>query len=221
MGAAARRSGRDPGGLELVVVTKYAGIDATRAVLASGLARQIGESRVQDAALKKESLGEAARNARWRMVGHLQTNKAKAALRVFDAVDSLDSLKLAGVLDQALAEEDRELDVLVQVKLTRKESQHGVEPDDLTGFLEELRAFPRLKARGLMAIAPDLEPVEEARPYFKRMRELFERSFAGVEGAVLSMGMSRDFEIAVEEGATLVRVGSSIFSRQQEGTITS
>lgn len=210
---AAQRAGRDPGSVRLAVVTKYASIDETRELLSSGLVREIGESRVQDASRKKESLGGLAASVRWRMVGHLQTNKAKAALRIFDTVDSLDSLKLAGLLDSALAGEDRKLEVLVQVKLTEKESQNGIAPNDLERFLTGLKAFPRLSARGLMAIAPELEPVEETRPWFGRMRELFDRSFHGVPEAVLSMGMSRDFEIAVEEGATLVRVGSSVFGR--------
>ncbi|MBI4677306.1 MAG: YggS family pyridoxal phosphate-dependent enzyme [Elusimicrobia bacterium] len=213
IGTAARRAGRDPGSVRLAVVTKYASLDETRELLTSGLVQEIGESRVQDAGRKRESLGELAGKVRWRMVGHLQTNKAKVALRIFDTVDSLDSLRLAGALDETLAAEGRTLEVLVQVKVTRKESQHGIAPEDLGPFLKELRTFQRLSARGLMTIAPELEPVEEVRPFFRRARELFDGSFSGVPGAVLSMGMSRDFEIAVEEGATLVRIGSSVFGR--------
>ncbi|MBI5622916.1 MAG: YggS family pyridoxal phosphate-dependent enzyme [Elusimicrobia bacterium] len=210
---AARKAGRDPGSVSLAVVTKYASLDETRELLGTGLVRQIGESRVLDASLRKESLGALAAAVRWRMVGHLQTNKARQALGTFDTVDSLDSLKLAGLLDAALAEAGRKLEVLVQVKLTEKDTQYGIAPDALEKFLMDLKDFPRLTARGLMAIAPELEPVEEVRPYFRRMRELFDVSFSGVPEAVLSMGMSRDFEIAVEEGATLVRIGSSVFGR--------
>ncbi|MBI5884365.1 MAG: YggS family pyridoxal phosphate-dependent enzyme [Elusimicrobia bacterium] len=211
--SAARRAGKGPGSVSLAVVTKYASLDETREVLTSGLIREIGESRVQDASRKREALGGLAASVRWRMVGHLQTNKAREALGVFDTVDSLDSLKLARRLDSELGEADRKLEVLVQVKLTEKESQYGIVPEDLERFLTDLKAFPRLTARGLMAIAPELEPAEAVRPSFRRMRELFEESFSGVPGAVLSMGMSRDFEIAVEEGATLVRIGSSVFGR--------
>ena len=209
--AAAQRAGRNPNEVALVAVTKYAELKKVRELLGTGEIREVAESRVQDAQARKAELGEQAAAVAWRLIGHLQTNKAKKALDVFDAIDSLDSLKLAEALEKLLAAQDRVLPVLVQVKLSGKETQSGVSPEAVEVLLEGLKAFPHLKARGLMAIAPDLEPVEAVRPHFKEMRRLFERNFSDVPGAQLSMGMSRDFEIAVEEGATHVRVGTSIF----------
>lgn len=192
-------------------MTKNAELEKVRELLRTGEVREIAESRVQDAEARKRELGAQAASVSWRLIGHLQTNKAKKALEVFDAIDSLDSLKLAEALEKPLAAKDRMLPVLLQVKLSEKETRSGVPPDLLNNLLEGLKAFPHLKARGLMAIAPDLEPVEAVRPHFREMRRLFERNFSNVPGAQLSMGMSRDFEIAVEEGATHVRVGTSIF----------
>jgi PLP dependent protein len=209
--AAAQRSGRNPSDVTVIAVTKYAKLDDIRALLESGLAREIGENRVQDAAAKKAALGPAAAKARWRLVGHLQTNKAKKALEVFDAVDSVDSLKLAAALNASWNGVAR-LPVLAQVKLTERETQGGVQPEELAGLLEGMKALPGLEPKGLMAIAPNLESVEAVRPHFKRMKELFDRFFSGVPDAQLSMGMSRDFEAAIEEGATHVRIGSAIFS---------
>lgn len=208
--AAASRAGRDPAAVGLVVVTKYAPLEAVKEVLASGLVREVGENRVQDAQRKKEALGPLADSVRWRLIGHLQTNKARQALRNFSAIDSVDSLKLAAELDRVWTGEEP-FPVLVQVKLSDKETQSGAAPEELEGLLSGMQKLPRLRVRGLMSLAPMLEPVEAVRPHFRRMRELFERFFAGKKDAQLSMGMSRDFEIAVEEGATLVRVGSAIF----------
>ncbi len=195
-----------------MAVTKYAGVEGMRELLDSGLVDQIGENRVQEAEAKRKALGPSAAKARWRLIGHLQSNKARRALDIFDALDSLDSLRLAQALERILSEKERRLPALVQIKLAERRSQSGVSPEALEGFLESLKGCPHLDILGLMAIAPELEPVEETRPYFRRMRELFDRFFSGRPEARLSMGMSRDFEIAVEEGASLVRIGSTIFS---------
>lgn len=208
---AAQRSGRNPNEVTVIAVTKYAELGKVRELLESGLVGEIAESRVQDAASRKEALLALSDKVRWRLIGHLQTNKAKKAVQVFDSIDSLDSLKLAEALDRALPE-GRTLPVLAQVKVTERETQSGVTPDELPALLEGLKAFPRLEARGLMAIAPDLGEPEATRPHFKRVRQLFDRFFSTVPGAQLSMGMSGDFEVAIEEGATHVRVGSAIFS---------
>lgn len=209
--AAAERAGRSPDEVGLVAVTKYAGLDAMAELLACGLIREIGESRVQAAQAKKAALGAEASGVRWRMIGRLQQNKARRACEIFDCIDSLDKESLAAALDGVLAPEDRLLPVLVQVKLAESPTQGGVRPEDLDDFLKRLKAFPRLDVSGLMAIAPNLEPVEEVRPFFRKTKILFDRFFSGRPGAQLSMGMSRDFEIAVEEGSTRVRVGSTIF----------
>jgi len=192
-------------------VTKYATPEQVREVIASGLVAELGESRVQAAEAKKRELGDLAQRVRWRLIGHLQTNKARKAAELFDAVDSVDSLRVAQALEQALAELAKKLPVLVQVKLTGRETQSGVPPEDLPALLEGLQAYPHLEARGLMAIAPQAACAEEARPHFRRMRELFDRFFASRPEAQLSLGMSGDYEVAVEEGATMVRLGAMVF----------
>ncbi len=210
MHAAAVRSGRKADATQLVVVTKYAPLVLVRELLERGLAAEVGENRVQDAEKKKAELGALAAGVRWRLIGHLQTNKAKKAVEVFDAVDSVDSVKVAAALDSALAGSDRVLPVFVQVKLTDKTSQSGALPEELPGLLQSLKALPRLRVDGLMGIAPDVEPLEAVRPSFRLLRELRDRH---LPGGRLNMGMSRDFEIAIEEGADIVRVGTQIFSQ--------
>lgn len=210
--SAARRAGRDPERVQIVVVTKYAPLDKVRLVCESGLVSQIGESRTSDADAKREALGPAAARVRWRMIGHLQTNKAKKAIDIFDTVDSVDSMKVAAALDSAAAARQKILPVLLQVKLTEKETQSGFSPEQVGEALEGLRARRSLKVEGLMAIAPQSEDPELLRPYFRSMRELFERYFADRPDAQLSMGMSEDFEVAIEEGATMVRLGRIVFS---------
>jgi len=207
--AAAERAGRDPGNIKLIAVTKYASSDEIKALLDVGLLSEIAENKVQDAGRKKIAL---SKKARWHLVGHLQSNKAKQALQIFDTLDSLDSLKLASTLEKDLAALQNEMPALVQVKLSDKEAQSGIPPAGVGDFLSAMQAYPHLKVQGLMAIAPVTEPVEAVRPYFREMRGLFDRFFAGRPEARLSMGMSRDFEIAVEEGATEVRIGSLIFN---------
>lgn len=208
--AAAARVNRDPDAVRLVAVTKYAPLEAVAELLKSGLAAEVGENRVQDAERKKLQLGELAGKVRWRLIGHLQTNKAKKAASVFDAVDSVDSEKIAAALDAALSGSGRMLPVMVQVKLAESETQSGVAPGELGATLEALKKYPRLKVEGLMGIAPNLEPLEAVRPSFRTLRELRDRH---LPDGLLSMGMSRDFEIAVEEGADLIRIGSQIFSQ--------
>jgi pyridoxal phosphate enzyme (YggS family) len=216
MRAAALRAKRDPDAIRLVAVTKYASLEQVRTVLESGLIAEAGESRVQDAEKKKLALGELAGRVRWRLIGHLQTNKAKKAVGVFDAVDSVDSEKVAAALDAALAGSGRTLPILVQVKLAERETQSGATPEELPGLLEALKKHPRLKVEGLMGIAPNVEPVEAVRPSFRALRELRDRL---LPGGLLSMGMSRDYEIAIEEGSDLIRVGSQIFSQPSPASL--
>jgi pyridoxal phosphate enzyme (YggS family) len=208
--AAAVRAGRDPGAVRLVAVTKYAPLDAVKTILETGLIAEVGENRVQDAERKKLALGELAGKVRWRLIGHLQTNKARKAVTVFDAVDSIDSEKIAAALDAALTGSETTFPVMVQVKLTGKETQSGIAPEELGALLQALKKYPRLRTEGLMGIAPDVEPLENVRPSFRTLRGLRDRH---LPDGKLSMGMSRDFEIAVEEGADLIRIGSQIFSQ--------
>lgn len=216
MRAAAQRADRSPDAVRLVAVTKYASLAEVQELLKTGLVAEAGESRVQDAEKKKLLLGELAGKVRWRLIGHLQTNKAKKAVAVFDAVDSVDSEKVAAALDAALAGSGRTLPVLVQVKLTDRETQSGFAPQDLGAALEALKKYERLKVEGLMGIAPDVEPLEAVRPSFRTLRELRDRH---LPGGLLSMGMSRDFEVAIEEGSDLVRIGTQIFSQQSTASL--
>lgn len=209
MNAAAARTNRDGGSLTLVVVTKYASLEAVKEALSSGSVTDAGESRVQDAEKKKLELGPLAEKVRWRLIGHLQTNKAKKAVSAFDAIDSVDSERLAAALDAALKGSDRKLPVMLQVKLSERETQYGVSPAELPGLIEAVRKLPNLELQGLMGIAPNVEPLEAVRPSFRLLRELRD---AHLPGGKLSMGMSRDFEIAIEEGADMVRVGTQIFA---------
>jgi PLP dependent protein len=211
MHAAAKRAGRRPDDVELLAVIKYAPAESVRELLATGRVSQVAENRVQDAQRRKSALGAAAGKARWRMIGHLQSNKAKQAVELFDSVDSLDSLPLAQSLERKLEASGRSLPALVQVKLTEKETQSGVLPAELPALLAQLAKLPHLKIEGLMGIAPDVDPVEEVRPHFKSLKRLFDQHFAGRPGARLSMGMSRDFEVAIEEGSTMVRIGTALF----------
>lgn len=155
--AAAQRAGRDPDRVGFVVVTKYATPEQVREVIASGLAAELGESRVQAAEAKKRELGDLAQRVRWRLIGHLQTNKARKAAELFDAVDSVDSLRVAQALEQALAELAKKLPVLVQVKLTGRETQSGVPPEDLSALLEGLQRI-RIWKRGALWPSPRRPP---------------------------------------------------------------
>ena len=208
MNAAAARTNRDGGAIRLVVVTKYASLEAVKEALSSGLVHEAGENRVQDAEKKKLELGALAGKVRWRLIGHLQTNKAKKAVEVFDAVDSVDSEKVAKALNDAWTRKEK-LPVMIQVKLTGRETQAGINPEDLPGLIEAVRKLPNLELQGLMGIAPNIEPLEAVRPSFRLLRELRDRCLPNGQ---LSMGMSRDYEIAIEEGADLVRIGTQIFA---------
>jgi len=177
----------------------------------------MGENRIQAARQRPDSTGPAGR----RFIGHLQTNKARQAVGLFEWIDSLDSLRLAEALEKALQPQGSRQKVLIQVKLTSRESQGGVTPSDLEGFLDGLSGFPSLIPGGLMGIAPFIEPLEAVRPHFRTMHELFVKHFGDRKledgGPYLSMGMSRDFEIAVEEGANLVRIGTALFENSRTG----
>ncbi len=214
--AAAKRTNRNGDAITLVVVTKYAPFEDVKTALSSGLVLEVGENRVQDAEKKKSSLGELGGKVRWRLIGHLQTNKAKKAVAVFDAVDSIDSEKIAKALDAALEGANRKLPVMIQVKLSESETQSGATPAELPGLIEAVKKCSRLELQGLMGIAPNVEPLEAVRPSFRLLRELRDKY---LPNGRLSMGMSRDFEIAIEEGADLVRIGSQIFTQHSPASM--
>jgi pyridoxal phosphate enzyme (YggS family) len=189
-----------------------------REAFAAGL-RHFGENRVQEAEAKIGALADLEpRGLVWHLVGHLQANKARKAARLFDRMDALDSLELAERLDRILAEDEpgRVLGTLVQVDLAGEESKHGVPEAELFPVLERLRGLAALRAEGLMVLPPFEEEPEAARPYFQKLRELRDAALAQglLQGSELSMGMSHDFEVAIEEGATLVRVGTALFGER-------
>jgi len=208
---AARRAGRADE-VTLVAVTKSVPPERIAEAYRAGV-RHFGENRVQEFDDKRSLLALPA--ATWHMVGHVQTNKARRAVELFDRVDSLDSLRLAEKLAAAAQALGRALPVLIQVHLGEEETKHGVEPADLGPLVEHIARLDGLSLEGLMTIPPYLEPAERARPYFRRLRELAEeidrRRFPRVAMKALSMGMSHDFEIAIEEGATQVRLGTALF----------
>ena len=216
--ASAERAGRDPREVTLVAVSKTHPSALVREAVAAGLS-DFGENRVQEAEGKIEELKREAPPVRWHLIGHLQANKARRAVRLFDLIHSVDSPSLAERLERLCEEEGRErLDVLVQVDLAGEASKTGAREDELPALFESLKGCVRVRCRGLMLLPPFFEDAERARPYFRRLRalrdELSARGVFGDGDGKLSMGMSHDFEAAVEEGATLVRVGTAIFGER-------
>jgi pyridoxal phosphate enzyme (YggS family) len=197
------RAGRTPDDVLLVAVSKTVEAERIRLAVAAGIPA-LGENRVQEAREKIETLGHAVP---WHLIGSLQTNKAKEAARLFDWIHSVDRVELARELSRRARALDRTLDILIQVNLGEEPQKAGVAPGELKALLDAMSGLESLRIRGLMAIPPAVESPEAARPFFRRLREL--RDGAGLEH--LSMGMSADFEVAIEEGATLVRVGTAIF----------
>ncbi len=214
--AACARTGRSPAEVTLVAVSKTVSSVRIHAAIEAGI-KVLGENRVQEAAPKIEQLREVSRRfqVEWHFLGHLQSNKARRAVELFDAVQSVDSLKLADRLDRIAAELGKRLPVLIEVNLGGEESKSGVSADELLPLCERLSRLKHLELKGLMAVPPYLEQAEEVRPFFRQLRQLRDEArHAGVVGehfTDLSMGMSHDFEVAVEEGATFVRLGTAIF----------
>jgi pyridoxal phosphate enzyme (YggS family) len=211
---AAGLAGRSAAEIRLVAVTKTFGADAVRAAYDAGV-RHFGENRVQEWAGKHREVGGLA-GAVWHMIGHVQRNKARRAVEMFHRIDSLDSLDLARKLDELAMEAGRVLPVLIEARLAAEEKKTGVEPEGLEGLASEVGRLAHLELRGLMTVPPWSEDPEPARPYFRRLRELRDELEKRLGRAlpVLSMGMSHDFEVAIEEGATEVRVGTGIFGRR-------
>src|SRR3990167_2994701 len=213
---AARRAGRTDE-VTLVAVTKSVPPERIAEAYRVGV-RHFGENRVQEFEDKRPRL--ALPPAIWHMVGHLQTNKARRAVELFDRVDSLDSLRLAEKLAAAAREQGRGLPGLIQVHLGEEETKHGVAPADLLGLIEQVAGLDALTLEGMMTIPPFLDPPERGRPFFRRLRELAEeigrRRLPRGAMRELSMGMSHDFEVAIEEGATQVRLGTALFGPRPE-----
>lgn len=209
--AAAERSGRNASDIQLVGVSKYQSAPNIRAVMEEGLTL-FGESRVQEAASKIPLLPA---KLHWHFIGHLQSNKIRKALPLFELFHSVDSLDLALAMDRIAEEMGRFPRVLLEVNVSGEASKHGFSPTALNASLEQLLKLPRLQVEGFMTMAPLTKDPETTRPYFAQLRKLRDeasRAF-GIPLTSLSMGMSHDFEVAIEEGATLVRIGSALFGK--------
>jgi pyridoxal phosphate enzyme (YggS family) len=204
--AACASAGRDPAEVTLVAVSKTFPPEAIVEAVRDGVT-DIGENRVQEAAAKAPAVSAAGVRPRWHLVGHLQSNKARAALELFDVIESVDSVELGERIGR-LAQ--RPIDVLLEVNVAGETSKFGLMPEDTPAAVRDLAAVPNLNVRGLMTVAPLVDDAEKVRPVFRQLRAL--RDELGL--AELSMGMSGDFEVAIEEGATIVRVGRAIFGER-------
>jgi PLP dependent protein len=216
----ARAGGRRPEEIKLIAVSKTHTAELISRVVAAGVT-DLGENRVQEAEEKIQELGREE-GVRWHLIGHLQSNKARRAVQLFDVIHSLDSTELAQRLNRLCVEEGRaSLPVLIQMDLGREETKSGVSESELPSMVEEVSAScGRLSLTGLMTLPPFFEDPNDARPFFRRLRELRDEftargSFGGALRGELSMGMSHDFEVAIEEGATMVRVGTAIFGERR------
>jgi pyridoxal phosphate enzyme (YggS family) len=211
---AARTAGRDPADIRLVAVTKTVGLEGLKEAVAAGQTL-FGENYVQEARGKIASLGPGLT---WHFIGHLQSNKAKAAVELFDLIHSVDRASLAQALEQAAARRDKIQNILLQVNLAGEASKSGTAPENAQDLLSEIRKMPHLRVLGLMTMPPWFDDPARVRPYFRALRELRDRlrGLQLVEGSLseLSMGMTGDFEVAVAEGATLVRIGTAIFGQR-------
>jgi pyridoxal phosphate enzyme (YggS family) len=218
LSAAAHRSNRPVDEITLVAVSKTHPAEAVREAIAAGL-DNFGENRVQEAESKIPDVGRTA--ARWHLIGHLQSNKARRAVELFDCIHSLDSPDLAQRLNRICNELGRqELPVLIQVDLGQETTKTGVEEQGVSELLAVIHDCPRLRLTGLMTLPPFFDEAESVRPYFRRLRELRDglkaKGAFGDHPGELSMGMTHDFEIAIEEGATMVRVGTAIFGQRSQ-----
>ncbi len=208
------RSGRTASAVRLMAVCKTVSVEKVKAAIDEGV-RLLGENRVQEAALKIPQLASVAREVglEWHFIGHLQSNKARRAVELFHTIDSVDSFNLAERVDRAAAEMGRRMPILIEVNLGGEASKSGLTAEGLLGTVEKLASLSHIEVTGLMTVPPYLERAEEVRPYFRQLRELRDAasSIVGDGCRELSMGMSHDFEIAIEEGATLVRIGTALF----------
>lgn len=204
---ACQLSNREPDKVTLVAVSKGFDASVIKAAFNCGL-RDFGENRVQEAVIKIEQLSDLRQSITWHMVGHLQSNKAKIAVQNFNIIHSIDSVRLAAALSQRA---QNQLSILIQVNIAGEEPKSGFAVEEVVGAIQEIGKLPNLEIKGLMTMAPFVDDPEEVRPVFRRLREL--RDSIGLEH--LSMGMTDDFEVAVEEGATILRIGRAIFGHRR------
>ncbi len=215
---ACRKSGRDFSEIKIVAVSKTHPVEKIVEAFNCGL-RIFGENRVQEALQKKEALKDYA--IEWHLIGHLQKNKVKHAVEIFDFIHSIDNFELAEKIEKKLKEKNKTIKGFIQVKLSNEETKHGISPNELEDLAKFCANLNRLKIIGLMTVPPYFEDIEKVRPYFVKLRKLRdklnEKIFNG-RLAELSMGMTHDFEVAIEEGATYVRIGTGIFGERDYGS---
>lgn len=203
---AARKAGRSGGEITLVVVTKTRSISEIRQAIDAGAA-DLGENYVQEA---EEKFGEIGAVVRWHMIGHLQRNKARHAVQVFDLIHSVDSEALAREIGRRAEAMGKTQDVLVEVNISGEETKAGVEPESALALAERIAEIEGIRVRGLMGMAPIVADPEDTRPYFAKLREIWDK-LPDEQRECLSMGMTQDYEVAIEEGANMVRIGTAIF----------
>ncbi len=215
--SAAARAKRAPEDIRLIAVTKMVSTGSVKEAIDAGL-RNFGESRVQEAQKKIASLASQipGREIEWHLIGHLQKNKVKYAVSLFNLIHTVDSIGLAEEISRQAEKMGKVQGVLVQVKLSEEETKHGASEEEMMPLLARVKDLGNLRLEGLMTIPPFFEDREKARPYFRRLRELRDKAeSAGFRLCELSMGMSDDFEVAIEEGATMVRIGSALFGERK------
>ncbi|MDR1558511.1 MAG: YggS family pyridoxal phosphate-dependent enzyme [Clostridiales bacterium] len=209
--AAARRSGRNPAEVKLIGVTKTIDVERIRTLLSLGV-NSLGENKPQELAEKYAALGNGPE---WHLIGHLQTNKVRLIIDKAAMIHSVDSLRLAGEINRRAAAVGRVMDILVELNIAAEPSKHGIPPDKTLSFVEEISELENLRIRGLMCVAPNVDEPEKNRIFFAKMREIFidikNKCVHNIDMLDLSMGMTNDYEIAVEEGATIARIGTGIF----------
>ena len=213
--AAATRSARDPGSIQLMAVSKTIPPERIREAVEAGITL-LGENYVQEA---REKIPVIGHNVSWHMIGHLQTNKVKYVINLFDWIHSVDRLELARELDKRAGENNRKLNALIEVNVSGEESKNGVEASHALELVRQVSVLPNLNVRGLMTMPPYSDNPETSRPYFKALRSLRDEisiaAISGIRMDELSMGMTDDFEVAIEEGATIIRVGRAIFGERR------
>jgi hypothetical protein len=211
--AACQRAGRKPSEVALMAVSKVHPVEVILEAYAAGH-RLFGENRVQEFEQKSPSL-TTLHDASFHLIGPLQSNKTTKAAELFDAIDAVDALKIAQRLDAAAAARNKRLPLLIEVKLSHEESKHGIAPEDLPALLDAVRDLGSVEVTGLMTVPPWSEDAETARPYFRELRRLRDEAVkTHPKLTQLSMGMSNDFHVAIEEGSTCVRVGTAIFGKR-------
>ncbi|MBN1622206.1 MAG: YggS family pyridoxal phosphate-dependent enzyme [Endomicrobiales bacterium] len=207
---ACRRSNRNPGDISVIAVTKTVPVERVKEAIQSGI-DEIGENKVQEAQSK---IGDLPAAVKKHFIGHLQTNKAKKAVELFDVIQSVDSLRLAQEINKSAAKINKIQDCLLEIKVSEEETKFGLSEEEAVSFLSKIEDLKNLRVLGIMAMAPYFDDKESYRPYFKKAKEIFNKIRENSKAAdfnILSMGMSNDFEVAIEEGSNMVRIGTAIF----------